>query len=736
MNIKMKLATAGFIAGICSVGMGSQALAQSPEANGDIIVTAQRTETLASKTPVAITALSGDTLRAAGVTNPTELQNLVPNFSMVRGDGLQITIRGITSSDTTEKGDPSAAFLLDGIYIARPQAQEVSFFDIGRIEVLRGPQGTLYGRNTTAGVVNVISNRPKDEFEAAANATVANFDTRQADGMINVPVSDLLSLRFAGSYDRRDSYLIAPEGETTKDNPFKDNLSGRGQALFTFLPDMSLLLRAEYSRMRGISLSDTLNGHYYASLDPADPGYADQRYIGHQFSSGELRERQSPNIAPRTRNHSLVLSGEYVWDFGPMTLTYLGAYQKFRRNDVTSLGGIASGAKADYRQTSHELRFATNNIDRLTLQFGGYFFDEKAKIDAYALDIFGIPFNRFYQNPVKSQNYAAFGQATYEVMDGLRLTLGGRYSHDKKSRVGTTFFQQSPVFDPDTDLALANSAAISSSKFTWRAGLDHDLNERTLIYGSVATGYKAGGFTDGCLDGTTTNGVVCNQPVPADLLFYKPETLKAYEVGVKTRMLDNAIRLNASAFYYDYTNMQLSTFKVVNNAVLFVIANASSSTVKGIEVEANIVPSSRNRVDLSFNYLDAKFDKYFPLGEGSEPDFAGRPLDRSPKVTASASYTYTYPFINGANLAFNVRTRLSDSYVLSSYATGQQFRQPSYTQSDASLRYSALDDRWYAEVFVKNIENEIVVTNVVNFAGVAVTPGDPRTYGARMGFRF
>uniref|UniRef100_UPI0035BC8F27 TonB-dependent receptor plug domain-containing protein n=1 Tax=Sphingomonas sp. TaxID=28214 RepID=UPI0035BC8F27 len=163
-------------------------------AQGDIVVTAQRTSSLASKTPIALSAIDGDALRSQGVTNPTRLEEQVPNLSIVRNQGLQITIRGVSSSDNSEKGDPSAAFLLDGVYLARPQAQEVSFFDVARVEVLRGPQGTLYGRNTTAGLINVITNRPASEFQAAGNLIYGNYDTVQGDAMINLPISDLLAL--------------------------------------------------------------------------------------------------------------------------------------------------------------------------------------------------------------------------------------------------------------------------------------------------------------------------------------------------------------------------------------------------------------------------------------------------------------------------------------------------------------------------------------------------------------
>ena len=179
----------------------------------DVVVTAQRSSSLASKTPVALTAITGEQLHSAGIDNPASLGARIPNVQIDgAGSGMRITIRGVSSADATAKGDPSAAFMLDGIYVARPQNQNVSFFDLDRVEVLRGPQGTLYGRNTTAGVINVIANTPGKIFEAAASAEMGNYASRKFDAMINLPLSDALALRAALTSNKHDSYLINGQG--------------------------------------------------------------------------------------------------------------------------------------------------------------------------------------------------------------------------------------------------------------------------------------------------------------------------------------------------------------------------------------------------------------------------------------------------------------------------------------------------------------------------------------------
>ena len=300
----------------CSCLMSSAALAQDVVARGsvtntlaagDIIVTANRTASLESKTPVAITALTGATLRNTGVTSAALLGDSVPNLSIDRVNGLQITLRGVTSNDGTEKGDPSAAFLLDGIYIARPQVQDVSFFDIARVEVLRGPQGTLYGRNTTAGVINVISSRPVDRFEASLNGQYGNFGTYVTDAMVNIPVSPALAIRAAAVYDERGSYLHAAPESPYRFHPFKKNASGRLEALLHISDKASLFLKGDYSSLRGDPDITVRSTNFYSLIDPLNP-----TYIG--SSSRAQRTLTYPLLTDSfLHNSTWGVTGEFNW---------------------------------------------------------------------------------------------------------------------------------------------------------------------------------------------------------------------------------------------------------------------------------------------------------------------------------------------------------------------------------------------------------------------------------------
>jgi iron complex outermembrane receptor protein len=704
---------------------------------GDIVVTATRTSTLASKTPVALTAIAGDSLIQTGVTNPTQVGELVPNVSIDRVNGMQITIRGITSADATEKGDPSAAFMLDGIYIARSQAQETSFFDVSRVEVLRGPQGTLFGRNTTAGLVNVITNRPTFEFGGRVDASYGNYNQAQATAVLNVPVTDRVAVRGAVNYDRRNSFIAAGPRISSSLDPFKDNISGRLSALLD-LGQGEIIVRGDYAKMGGQAQNSVLASNFFANFDSRQTPI----YIGAGQSSRDLRWLNVPvNSSLKRDNNTWGIQGEFNYDLGGIGIAYLGSYREFDRHENTVLP-TTSGAvvfpqtfDGSYWQNSQELRIYTTGSGPLKAQAGAYYFKEKSSI---ALTLFGLVaptpgttgyILSFPQSPTVSESYAAFGQATWSIVDSVRVTGGVRYSQDDKSRVGSTIICGTFACNQPGDVRSRNNAQRTFKKVTWRAGIDIDLDPRTLLFGTVSTGYKAGGFNDGCLAGSAG----CNNPVPAAALFYEPETLTAYEIGLKTRLLDNAVRLNMAAFHYDYSGIQLTQLTTLCGGPCNVTTNAAEANVTGFEVEGTVQPVKSMLFNFSVAYLNAEYARFQVT---PTVDFSGRDLDRSPGLTVIAGYTHTIPLSNGGNVEANVRTRVMDNYMLAGLSTLNQFRVPSSIRSDLNLTYNAPGDTFYLQGFVKNIENAVVVTSVEAGAFATANFADPRTYGVRAGFKF
>ena len=702
----------------------------------DIIVTATRTQTLASKTPAAITAIGGDNLVAAGVTNPTNLGEQVPNLSIDRANGLQITIRGVTSSDGTEKGDPSAAFMVNGIYLARPQTHDVSFFDIQRVEVLRGPQGTLFGRNTTAGLINVITNAPVHHFEGSLEGIYGNYNTGIVTGVINMPVTADIAVRAAVNYDRRDSYVKAGPAVTADLSPFRDNLSGRLSALYESGP-ARLLVVGDYSRIKGATVGGVQTSNLYSNFnttgvtpiyDPV-PGGTDAAFV-----------QRAPITGPLGRDNTVWGAlADFSYDLGPLTVNYLGAYRKFiRHEDLVTAAGSAQAAyparaDAEYRQQSHELRLS-GTFGSVDAQAGVYFFRETGYQNYYLMGllsptpgttgyIFGFP-----QNYVLSKSLAGFGQATLHVTDKLRLTGGFRYSHDDKARRGATVQCGSVACDQPGDRRSTNDAERSFSKTTWRAGVDYDLTSTTLLYGIISTGYKAGGFNDGCEVGT---GPDCT--LSASALYYDPETITSYEGGVKSRIAGDALSINMSVFHYDFSGIQLSQLSEICGGPCQVTTNAGQAKVDGVELESIVRPATNTRFNFAASWLNARYTEFMPTPTA---DWAGRKLDRSPTWTVVAGVEQIFPLANGGEFSASVRTRLSDSYYLAALGTLNQFRQPSYTKTDAFLTYNAPHKAWFIQGYIRNIENNAIVSGASSGTFASVTLADPRTYGVRTGIKF
>lgn len=709
----------------------------------EIVVTATRNETLASRTPVALTAVTGEALIAQGVTNPVNLSDTVPNLSIDRNNGLQITIRGVTSSDNTEKGDPSAAFMLDGIYIARAQVQEVSFFDVQRVEVLRGPQGTLFGRNTTAGLVNTLTNAPElGRFGGSFDAAFGNYDNSQITGVVNLPVGESVAIRAAANYDARDSFYRAPAGYTDP-NPYKRNYSGRLSALFES-GNARLLLRGDYSAIRGQAGPSVPTYNFYRNVDAVSSGAGyrlgvNPIYIGNGKSADDLlsiRGMYKGSLA--RRNETWGVMADFSYDLGPVVLNYLGSYREFDRDEHgagTIYGGvltIPTTFVGHYKQNSQELRLSTGGSGPIKAQAGLYYFNEKSSVDYTVFGLLNPVPGRpgyvysFRQDPTKAESLAAFGQVTWSLTPELRVTGGIRYSHDEKSRVGGTFSCGTVACNGAGDGSTKNDAKRTFSKTTWRAGIDYDLGDRTLLYAVVSTGYKAGGFNDGCADAANP---LCGRT--EDTLYYKPETLTSYEAGVKTRFLDNAVRLNLAAFHYDYTNIQLS--QITGSPPVTRTTNAAKAKIDGVEVEGIIKPAANTRVDFAVTWLNARYDDY---RLAPTVDWKGRKLDRSPEFTFNTGITQTVGLGSVGRLDLSARTRVSDSYYLASLANQYQFRVPGFTRTDLSATYHAPDDSWYLQGYVKNVENSIVVTAASVAEAPLIAVADPRTYGVRAGIRF
>jgi iron complex outermembrane recepter protein len=497
----------------CALAVSAQSLvyaqATTPEkkqeALDEVVVTAQKITQSPLKVSASLTAISGDDLKEKGITDAKGLSDLIPNtqISQNGGSAVSINIRGIENTNTTQQGDPAAAFHLDGIYVARPQGAGAVFFDLDRIEVLRGPQGTLYGRNANAGVVNVISRAPSSKFEGTVGLELGSLNQQKLEATLNVPANASLAFRASIISNQRDGYSKTATAMNgfTKDRDNIDSQAIRLQALYKPSAQTSWLLGFDQS------LNKATGPNYYALTNGIPTVLVD--------SSNSMQGKFDNS------NHGL--KSEFKTDIGFANLDYLFGYRRFTNNEDYNVGGFGLLTTVKGSQSSHEIRLSSNKKGPLQWVAGIYIFDEKspkslldgvvgpsptATISGRECLTNGSCFGliQYDDTSITANSKAFFGQATYSIDPTMRLIAGVRSTKDNKARNGTF-----NLFG----FAGQNFAEGSWSKTTYKIGVEKDLAANSLLYASYSTGFKSGGFNDG--DART---------MPT--LNYKPEVITAF----------------------------------------------------------------------------------------------------------------------------------------------------------------------------------------------------------------
>ncbi len=733
----MRLALTGLALG--SSFAAGEAMAQAALLD-EIVVTAERRETGIQNTPIAISAFSQDDLDRAGILGTEDIGNFIPNVHIGRNnnrDAVLITIRGVSSDDLRNESDPTTAFHVDGVYIPRMSGANAHFYDLERVEVLRGPQGTLFGRNATAGVVNLIARKSRNEFGANIEATLGNYDLLRTRGHVNVPLIDEeLAFRLSFITEDREGFRdnSTPDAQGFRDRspaPLRgddaDDWAVRGQVLYTPSTDFSALLAVDTFRRRGVG---PVNGFIDFPGNPNPDFVLDNP---RRFPLGVQGRRNDRDFGLRLDLEWQVLPG--------MTLNYLGAYREHERDALSDLDGAGPvdstvGEEFASEVISHELRIASADERFIQWQAGVFYLEEE--IDSvFNIQIPAapaVPFDRldfdFVDNGQTNETFAVFGQTDVSLNDAWTLTLGARYTRDEKDKRDS--FQEirrvNSVGPPPLSV-LPQNINRSWSETTWRASLNYAATADMLIYGTVSTGYKAGGFNRGAI-----------------LAEYDPETILAYELGIKHDFWDGRGRANAAAFYYDYEDLQQSQTEIQEDGALENITrNAASATIWGLEFELSMVPYARGLVSASVGYLDAEFDDFPNVADdivGGIRDLSGNTLINAPDWTVNLMLEPWRWEVGGGVLTPRVQFRYESGAFLRVH--NQPFdRRSSFTKTDLSLNFESADGRWYAHAFVNNLENKSVITAQ---SGGTVTVGvgpshkanfaAPRTQGLRVGMNF
>lgn len=704
----------------------------------EVVVTATKREEPLSRVPEAVQVFTGENLRTQGIVDVTDLQNVATGLNVTRSTwGLDLNIRGVTTTDATVKGSQGIGFTVDGVPINRPTPRGVAFFDVNDVEVLRGPQGTLYGTSTTGGTVNVRTNRPGDDFGITSQLEAGNYSTVRAQAAVNVPIDEHFSMRVAANSNDRDGYLIPVDGGAPR-NDQKDRtarVSLRGK----FNDTVTAYLTTTFGQIRGVG----------AGTVP----------LGNLIASGGSTRMLYGDPLPQSVDDAFVnVDAEVDVKLADVAqLTYVGSHQYFNDQFYQAYGNDPAGNatppayfwnherihdKTDY----HELRITNANPQRFDYVAGLNYMREPIEENYHTflapVTTATIADSTSGVNPINVttlETRSVFGQGTFHLTDIVGFVAGLRYSTDTVDRsgtfsVGNTDINGNTCVAPADCVGGPNDGSNKASKLTYRGGINLQFTPRELLYGSVSTGYKPGGFND-------------FDPVTGGIGHYDPEQLTAYEVGYKGRPV-SALHLNSTFFYYDYAKDQISSvvlFNVANGGQVGVIfTRAVPAKIDGWENELTYDIDANTSVSLN-GALERSHYVHFEAGIMQNVDWNGFRLDNTPAFVGSVSLNHNIDLANGASVKLRAFSKYSSSYFISDFVNAVQYRQKAFTRSDATVTYSAAHDAYFFQAFVENIENKVQGVGSLNYnpASLAgnlnaawVYVSTPRFLGVRAGINF
>jgi iron complex outermembrane receptor protein len=809
------------------------AMAQTPAAGGatleEVTVTAQRRETDLQTTPVAITAYTGEALAENKIYTAADLAASVPAFSLTALSPLdaELNIRGITNTRLdSPSADPSVGTFVDGVYMGRTGDLNYDFYDLERIEVIRGPQGVLLGKNVVGGALSVITEKPSFDNSAEALVSYGNYSSMLASGHLNGGLSDSLAARFSFQGRQHDGYAK----DVLHDRDVEDLESIQARIQLLYQPRdaaWKARLAVDYNRdeTNGINTVAVNGGttscetsylrtnctrpwsnlrSFLGLTDPRQNVAQSVQYLGEdRIQQFMERDGLGAVLDIEIEGSGFVFNSltayrdgeaEQLYDqtgAGPEALgwsianwqayiAYVNA--TFGARPATSNNGQFLFAQpvaehSDVRQFSQEFRFTSSNPDSRLDWIAGLYLksDEIDKTDRFIGENFlgaVIPGgnnplstlsgeNRWI-NEGKIENYAVFAQLGFKFTDTLKLSVGARYTQDKKEgdvsgfvvATGDRFSPNDPrpnvtieglcrtptggvvsptpaactapnqwVYSAGTGFATAYSE--TWNKLTPQATLEWTVSDDFFLYTTVAKGFKGGGFDD-----TPANVAQATTP-------YDPEEATNYEIGFKADMLDRRMRLNADVFLMDYKDLQVTQ---TNAACLCNITdNAASAEIKGVEAEFQFAATERLRLTAAGSYVDAKYEDFLESAinpsTGQRLDSSGNSLQRTPDTQLTGGVDLTLPLGRlGDALNFRVNyTWQSDM----PWATDNIAQEPSYGLLDARIALAPPDAPWAVALWGKNLNDELYRTNIISFFGEEVSQfGPPRTYGVDLSWKF
>ena len=739
----------------------------------EVVVTASKREEAVSALPIAISVISQQDMDRTGTQDVTALITQVPNLQL-SGNGF--AMRGLGSTNISDQSFSTVATHIDGVYEQRPEVLSQGLYDVARVEVLRGPQGTLYGRNATAGVVNIITNDPTHTTAGAVDVSYGNYEELIARGMLNLPISETLAVRgtFFSKSNNGYSDVTLPNGSKFEKT---DSKAARLTALWTPTDNFSWRLSASTAENKG-TVSAFIPA-YYATFPHADFAAGTSGAISAPVTADPNQYAYASNSNNVNDNHEVVVRSNMTWHVNKeVALVYTAGYSNFKNT------GMLSSAPMIYFQQDNSVRAWSHELDakfdlnKFSGLLGLYYYKEDQDNAAllHLYNVVAAPFNTLVggtgdaptasasvdllsHSPKRfSQSKAVFTQGTFEATDNLKFIGGLRYTKDELGNVHQFINVCAPgtatvitvaqtcgfSFFPGDFRLDFGGLETSSDKLTWKFTTEYSVNKDALLYGTVSTGYRSGGVAD--------------RGAPTAAQIFKPETVTNYEVGAHTYWLDHSLSLNVTAFDMQYKDLQVTAIYNQPGALPTpVTLNAATADVKGLEIESAWRLTPVDTVSAFVTYLDATYSSFtngydtFASASGFNSaltgagyaavpivssDFSGNSLPNAPKSTARISYSHDFDLGTAGHL-----TPAVASYYQSSSYTDASNRdvteRKSFTKTDLTLDYTSSSGAYNVQAFVFNVENKRVVNASALFTGLVLNSYQaPRLYGVRVGYKF
>ena len=753
-KLRLLATSAALVMGVGAPGISfAQGASEESASPGveQIVVTARRREESLQDVPVSVSAFSENRIDELQADDLSGLQYSVPNFYFDEGDASNavVYLRGIGQNDSLAFADAGVGIYVDDVFIARSQAAFLELFDVERVEVLRGPQGTLYGRNTIGGAVKFISREPTDETEVHLEAGIGDYNFRTLGARLSGPlVEGKLRGKAALSYIARDGYN--DNLFTGDDDGDQDSLSARLGLYYDHSEALDFALTTDWRRER----PDTARSPKLVT--PAS-GFGNPLDITslQSFTPTDDPFEVNTNGSTESDTDAMGTTLRATWRANDnWTWESITSYRTFDFDvkldtDGTPLPMLDVFVEQEQSQFSQEVRFNYDAGGALSLVGGVYYFDDddetfsgvdnhSAALFGFPVTVFGLATSSMAITDQQTTSTAAFIDGTYRFNDRWSASLGARYTVEEKesSRVFENFLDPT-IFAARDDVpflagvgtpgvSIANEADFDA--FTPKLSLSYQANDDVLLYGSAARGFKSGGF-----DGRAGS--------QAQFEPFEPEFVWSYEAGVKSTLADGRLVANAAYFYNDYTDLQVTSFAADPVTGVFVtqFTNAAAATIQGLELELFAVPTDKLSLNASLGLMDAEYEEFDILVGGVVTDVSDRPLVNTPDMTASLGATYTTPISASWEASFHADANYR-SEVATEISASDELTQDAYWLTNAYASLGHRDGSWLIKAGVRNLGDEAIQVqgfNLSEFPGLqSAFFAAPRTYDLRVVYRY